>query len=110
MTGLSLYFLVPFVLLLAILRIRAGQLERRIRSYIKKNHPENLGEFSSPKGILFDEFKLVWSLYKEDHIEDPEFTRLKNKARNAETYTFLAFLLGGLIIIVILVNHLFYQQ
>ncbi len=110
MAGLSLYFLIPFVLLLAILRVRAGQLERRIRSYIKKNHPEKAGEFGSPKGILFDEFKLVWSLYKEDHIEDPEFTRLKNKARNAETYTFLAFLLGGLIIIVILINHLFYQQ
>lgn len=110
MTGLSLYFLVPFVLLLAILRIRAGQLERRIRAYIQKKHPENLDEFSSPKGILFDEFKLVWSLYKEDHIEDPEFTRLKNKAKNAETYTFLTFILGGLVIIALLVNHLFYQQ
>jgi hypothetical protein len=110
MTGLSLYFLVPFLLLLAILRIRAGQLERKIRMYIKKNHPENADEFSSPKGILFDEFKLVWSLYKGDHIEDPEFTRLKKKARNAETHTFLAFLLGGLIIIALLVNHLFYQQ
>jgi VIT1/CCC1 family predicted Fe2+/Mn2+ transporter len=109
MAGLSLYFLVPFVLLLAILRVRAGHLEQKIRKYIKKNHPENVGEFSSPKGILFDEFKLVWSLYKKDHIEDPEFTRLKNKAKNAETYTFLAFLLGGLVIIVILINHLFYQ-
>lgn len=110
MTGLSLYFLVPFVLLLAILRIRAGQLESRIRSYLKKNYPDKAGELSSPKGILFDEFKLVWSLYKEDKIEDPEYTRLKNKARNAETYTFLAFLLGGLVIVAILVNHLFYQQ
>lgn len=110
MTGLYLYFLVPFVVLLGILRVRAGQLEHRIRTYIKKNHPENLDDFSSPKGILFDEFKLVWSLYKKDHIEDPEFTHLKNKAKNAETYTFLVFLLGGLIIIGILVNHLFYQQ
>jgi len=110
MTGLSLYFLIPFVLLLAILRIRAGKLEYRIKTYIQNNHPDKAGEFSSPKGILFDEFKLVWSLYKEDRIEDPEFTRLKNKAKNAETYTFLAFVLGGLIIIVILINHLLYQQ
>ncbi|NIP24139.1 MAG: hypothetical protein GWN67_08125 [Phycisphaerae bacterium] len=110
MTGLFLYFLIPFVLLLAILRIRAGQLESRIRTYIKKNHPDKAGEFSSPKGILFDEFKLVWSLYKEDHIQDPEFMRLKNKARKAETYMFLAFILGGLIIIALLVNHLLYQQ
>ena len=110
MTGLSLYFLIPFVLLLAILRIRAGQLESRIRTYIKKNHPDKAGEFSSPKGILFDEFKLVWSLYKEDKIEDPEYMRLKNKAKNAETYTFLTFILGGLVIVAILVNHLLYQQ
>ncbi len=110
MTVLSLYFLVPFILLLGVLRVRAGHLEHKIRKYLQKNHPGNVGEFSSPKGILFDEFKLVWSLYKKDHIEDPEFTRLKNKAKNAETYTFLAFLLGILIIAAILITHLFPKQ
>lgn len=104
MVHLSLYFLIPFILLLVILRGRAGHLEYKVRKYLQKNHPEKAGEFGCEKGGWFNEFKLVWSLYKKEIVEDPEFTRLKNKTKNALTCTILTFLLGSLFIIFTLIT------
>ena len=104
MVEYSHYFLIPFILLLAILRGRAGHLEYKVRKYLQKNHPEKAGEFGCKKGGWFNEFKLIWSLYKKDIVEDPEFTRLKNKAKNALTYAFLTFFLGTLFIILVLIT------
>lgn len=103
MVEYTIYFLIPFILLLAILRGRAGHLEYKVRKYLQKNHPENAGEFGCEKGGWFNEFKLIWSFYKKDIVEDPEFTRLKNKAKNALTCVFLTFLLGSLFIIFMLI-------
>ena len=104
MVEYSHYFLIPFILLLAILRGRAGHLEYKVRKYLQKNHPEKAGEFGCEKGGWFNEFKLVWSLYKKDIVEDQEFNRLKNKAKNALTCAFLTFLLGSLFIILMLIT------
>lgn len=100
MMNLSLYFTIGWVIILAILRAKAGYLELKLAKYLWKNCPEKEREFGCVRGGCFNEFKLVRALYKHHDIEDPDFIKLQSKARNAYTCGFVVLGAGLCVLLV----------
>ena len=95
----TLYFLLVLIPILAVLRGRAGVMEFRVKKYIQENCPEKAKDYGCEKDGWFNEFKLVWALYKNKSIQDPDFIRLRDKAKSAQSLGFLMLALGSLLLI-----------
>jgi len=95
----TLYFLLVFIPVLAVLRGRAGVMEYKLRRYIHENCPEKAKEYGCEKNGWFNEFKLVLALYKKESIQDPDFIRLRNKARSAHSLGLLVLVFGSVLLI-----------
>lgn len=100
MMDFSLYFTIGWAIVLAILRARAGYFELKLAKYLRKNCPEKERDFGCARGSCFNEFKLVRALYTHHDIEDPDFIKRQNKARNAYTCGFVVLGAGLCVLLV----------
>jgi flagellar biogenesis protein FliO len=104
-------FLLGNLLVVLALAIRAAYAAHRLASYLLEQHPEKAREFGCcHEEAPHDGFRFMRELYRKHEIEDPEFMRLKAKARSAATWTVLTLLPMSLFIILILITALFFGR
>jgi len=107
MTDALGYFFLFYVFALFLLGIRGAYLDFKLMRYLQNNYPQKAREFGCPKGGWYNGFKFNQALRKEHNISDPHFIRLKNQAKNIQTWMIVAFLLLlAFFLILILVGSL----
>ena len=109
MENMLQYFFLTNMAVLLIFIIVASCSGYRLTFYIRKHHPEKAKNFGCPQGGWFNSFKFNRALYKQCDIEDPEFTRLKNRARNALKWMFMAALPMLLIFFLLIVAVIYHE-
>ena len=89
------YFFLCCFIFIGIFGIRSLYELHRFDSYCKKHHPGKRSGF-----WILGTFTLIRALFKEHGVDDPEFTRLKNKAKWAYIALLIVFCVGVLVGIV----------
>ena len=96
---LPVCLMVGLMIVVLILRARAGYFQWKLWKYIRANYPEKEAEFGCKKRGWLNEFALVRALWKEHGIDDLEFVRLRNSTKGA--WAALLVLVVGAVLVMI---------